>query len=375
MVLERTRAVLEQGIGSQHLGVQVSARLGGDHYQLALGQRERGAAMTNATRLAWFSACKPVLALATCRAWERGDLDLHTPVCDVIPEFAGAALDPERQARKRIVTIWHLLTHTAGFRLVPGVRAGEDWDAQLEAICAAPLEPGWTPGEKAGYHERTGWTLLAEVYRRVAGVRNVADLGTHLHQVAMAPLGAAAASYGRRAPHPAATTQAHSPSSPPLIMDGASPPKPHVSWRARDSFDPAAGVVGPASALSAWYQALTDDDEIRRVVSPLTVQQMVSRQREGLMDQTFKRTMDWGLGFAINSQRHGEQPVPYGFGGYASAATFGHGGMQTTVGFSDPVNTLSAAIIYNGMPGETAHLQRAHQACEALYRDLGLAAT
>ena len=367
-MLDRTRAVLEAGVAAgHHLGAQVSARIDGVHHRLAIGEREPGAAMTDDTRLAWFSACKPILALAVCGEWERGRLDIHAPVCDLIPEFAGRGLDPERQARKRMVTPWHLLTHTAGLRLVPGVRAGGDWRAQLEALYAAPPEPGWAPGQKGGYHERTSWTLLAELYRLVSGIDNAGGIGTRLHEAVMTPLGAADANYGLPEPPP---TAADRPVSAPLVMEEGSAPRPYPIWRVRHAFDPAAGVYGPASALSAIYQSLLM--RATEVVSAATLDRMTARQRQGLLDHTFRQEIDWGLGFAINSQVAGEPPIPYGYGSYASRPTFGHGGMQTAIGFADPAVGLAAAVICNGMPGEMTHRDRAHRALDALYEDLGL---
>ena len=367
-MLHRTTRALESGVeAGHHLGAQVSARIGGAHHQLAIGEREVGVPMTNTTRLAWFSACKPILALAICAEWERERLDIHAPVCDMLPEFVGRGLDPERQTRKRQVTPWHLLTHTAGLRLVPGVGAGGDWQTQLEAIYAAPPEPGWEPGQKGGYHERTSWTLLAELYRVVSGVARADGIGRQLHEAIIAPVGAGAATYGLAAQ---AANNEDAAVSPPLVMEEASAPRPHPIWRVRHAFDPAAGVYGPASALSAMYQSLLEGDH--RVVSTSMLDQMTVRQRQGLMDHTFRRDIDWGLGFAINSQKTGELPIPYGYGSYASMQTFGHGGMQTTIGFADPAVGLAAAVICNGLPGEVTHRNRAHRACDALYQDLGL---
>ncbi len=100
---------------------------------------------------------------------------------------------------------------------------------------------------------------------------------------------------------------------------------------------------------------------------------MVSRQREGLADATFKQTIDWGLGVAIDSKRHGKPLVSYGFGPHASDGTFGHGGNQCSVGFGDPAHGLAAAVVWDGMPGEAVHQRRLHETLAALYEDLGLA--
>ena len=149
-VLELTRTTVRAGIeAGHHKGAQVSALLRGQHYQLAVGESVPGVTMTDETLLAWLSAAKPVLAIATCQLWEQGLLPLDTPIHQLIPENVTAMPDDDRRACKLQVTIWYLLTHTVGFRVVSGVRAGAAWAEQIAAICAAPLEAGWPAGAES----------------------------------------------------------------------------------------------------------------------------------------------------------------------------------------------------------------------------------
>ena len=103
-----------------------------------------------------------------------------------------------------------------------------------------------------------------------------------------------------------------------------------------------------------------------------SVQMMTARQRVGMYDETFKHTMDWGLGVIVNSDRDGESP-PYGYGRHASAETFGHGGSQSSVGFADPAHGLAVGLVFQGMPGEKRHDRRLRTVLAALYEDLQLA--
>lgn len=61
-----------------------------------------------------------------------------------------------------------------------------------------------------------------------------------------------------------------------------------------------------------------------QVVSSGTVNVLTTRQREGILDETFGVVMDRGLGFFIDSQRH-SPAVPDGYGTAASSKTFGYG--------------------------------------------------
>jgi CubicO group peptidase (beta-lactamase class C family) len=110
-----------------------------------------------------------------------------------------------------------------------------------------------------------------------------------------------------------------------------------------------------------------------RILQPETIEAMTSRVRQGLFDQTFQHVIDFGLGVMINSNRHGAETVPYGFGRHASPGAFGHGGSQSSIGFADPEHDLVVVIIANGAPGEPAHQRRNRELTSAIYEDLGLA--
>jgi CubicO group peptidase (beta-lactamase class C family) len=111
-----------------------------------------------------------------------------------------------------------------------------------------------------------------------------------------------------------------------------------------------------------------------RVLSPQAVEAITAPHRVGMYDNTFRHTMDWGLGFLINSARYGPGPAPYGYGPHASPRTFGHGFSQCATAFADPERALAVAIVWNGRPGEARHDQRLRETLTALYEDLRLTA-
>ena len=68
-----------------------------------------------------YSMTKPVTAVAAMVLYERGDIELSDPVTRFLPAFAqmrvctgGPAGPPVTEPAARPVTLWHLLTHTAG---------------------------------------------------------------------------------------------------------------------------------------------------------------------------------------------------------------------------------------------------------------------
>ena len=79
-------------------------------------------------RLEWFSATKPLTAVAILMLVERGVIGLDMPIAEVWPEFAAGG--------KRACTVRHVLTHRGGFPVFPPdfppERVG-DWSAVTAA--------------------------------------------------------------------------------------------------------------------------------------------------------------------------------------------------------------------------------------------------
>jgi CubicO group peptidase (beta-lactamase class C family) len=87
------------------------------------GQRDLATAAPVATDTLWrwYSMTKPVTSVAALLLLEEGALSLTDPVADYIPSFAdarvhvgGGETDPVTEPLREPITVWHLLTHTAG---------------------------------------------------------------------------------------------------------------------------------------------------------------------------------------------------------------------------------------------------------------------
>lgn len=365
-MLERATRLLEDGIAAGfHRGAQLEVRLAGhDPISVCVGEARDGVAMTADTLLPWFSCTKPFTALAIAQLVERGSLSFDDPVATHVPEFAAAG--------KGAVTVRHVLTHTGGFRSVqPPVDLWRlEWDEVVARICATPLEPGWVPGERAGYHPVTGFHLLGEVIQRVTG-RSFSDVVT---EELLEPLDLADswmqlteeryAAYGTRMG----------------VMEERVAGQPVVPVRGMDSWrgfrrpSPAGGGVGPMGDLVKVFEALLGGGarDGERVLSAAMVDEVVRPARVGMRDETFGMVIDWGLGVMINSWRYRRAPAHYGYGDHASAAAFGHGGQGSSVAFADPAHGLAVALCCNGRPGEAANHRRTQPVLSAVYEELGL---
>jgi CubicO group peptidase (beta-lactamase class C family) len=364
--LPRAVALIEEGMAAkQHVGAQVYVSwYGRPLADFGIGLGRPGVPMTPDTLMIWFSSTKAVTAAAVAQLWQQERVRLDEHVAAYIPEFA--------QGGKEAITLRHVLTHTGGFRDADGGMGGlrgafAPWEEVLARICAAPIESGWAPGYRAGYHPTSGWFVLGEIVRRLNG----RPFDRYLREEVCEPLGMTDSwvgmpperyrAYGER------IGVMHS-------TEGADPvPRPFIDTEdACARCVPGGGGRGPMRELGRFYESLLGHGP--RILEPHTVEALSARHRVGMRDETFLTVMDWGLGLMVNSDVYGrERPAPYGYGAHASPRAFGHSGSQSSVGFADPEFGLVVAAVFNGTPGELAHQRRIRPFLTALYEDLGLA--
>jgi CubicO group peptidase (beta-lactamase class C family) len=414
--LPRTHAVLQAGIDSGlHPGAQVYVSMDGQVIvDGAMGLARPDVAMTRDTLTLWMSAGKPVTAVAVMQLVDRGLISLHTKVADVIPEFGVNGKGP--------ITLWHILTHTAGFRgplnnFTPGT-----WEEILQRVYALRQEPGWVPGEKAGYHIGSSWFVLGELVRKLDGrsidryVREAifAKLGEHDAYVGLPE--AVFDTRGQEIALMYVTEKEPTTDWPGNSREANTLPRPGANARgsiralgriyadllksiesAEDNSPPLAGMAGAGgigndegfrkkdestSSLIPYPSSLPPGPHPNplpegegtgtSLLTSHSAKALASRQRVGMIDHTFKQVLDWGLGVMIDSKQYAGEHQ-YGFGPHASADTFGHSGNQSSCAFCDPKHKLVVAWTCNGMPGEVKHQARASAINRAIYEDLGLA--
>ena len=381
--LPRTIAAIERGMSNGlHIGAQLYVSRGGQVVaDVALGEARLeegrgGVPMRTDTLMLWLSAGKPITAVAVAQLRERGLLDWNDRVARHIPEFAAGGKDG--------ITIRQLLTHTAGFRAIVGDPHWEDhpWDRVIAAVCAAKLEPRWIPGETAGYHPLTSWYILGEIVRRLDGrpfdryVRDEIFLPTGMNDTWMGIPEERQRAYGDRFGQMHDTRGEGEPEAN-FALD-----KPRVAAQCR----PPSGTRGPIRELGCFYQMLLnggqpapacDPGASRKsvhILSPRSIDELTTSQRVGITDKTFRHTIDWGLGFIVQSSQYGADTIPYGFGPHASVRAFGHSGSRSSIGYADPEHGLVVACVFNGAPDEAKHDARMREVNALIYEELGLAA-
>jgi CubicO group peptidase (beta-lactamase class C family) len=359
----RTSAAIAAGmVEGLHAGAQIYISRARERLaDTALGNARPGVPMAAETILLWLSSGKPIAAVALAKQWEAGLLDLDDPVGRFIPEFANRG--------KEGITVRHLLTHTSGIR---GMNFTTDlpWDQIIARICSAAIEPRWIPGRSAGYHPFTSWFVLGEIIRRLdPGHR---DYQTYVTQEIFRPLQMDDCYVSLT------QSQFHAlfPRIGQLEVTSASSLRPtrFDTDETCSIVAPGATARGPVRQLARFYEMLLNKGELDgvRLLAPQTVEALTARHRVGMLDLTFKQKVDWGLGFLSNSNQYDQHDLTYGYGPYAGPRTYGHSGSQSSTAFADPENGLVVALLFNGMPGESAHRQRMNSALRAIYEDLKL---
>ncbi len=351
---------LEHGIGDgTHLGAQLYVSVGGQTVvDVALGEAEPGRPLGVDTLMLWFSATKIFTAIATMQFLERGLIELDMPVAERWPAFG--------QNGKREVTVRHLLTHTSGIEPVPPpLGFATEWPDLVLMVERRGMEPGWDPERNARYGPVNTFAL---------GGLIEAVTGEHypewIRRAVLEPIGVNDTHLGirraerQRLAHRWApmfdTTGEH-----PVRLDA------FEADEVIERFHPAGGGRGPARDLGKVYEALLEAlDGRHEILQAPTVEIMSAPHRTGMTDLTFGAAVAWGLGVVVADGPPPRPEVPYGFGRFASARTFGHGGFRSTQALADPDHRLVVVLTCNGLPADDRHERRVATVLDSIYSRL-----
>lgn len=353
---------MDRGIrAGEHFGAQIAVSVNGERLlDEAIGLSAAFQPLEREMLMLWLSACKPVAAVACGILMDRGGLELDTPVARWIPDFAAR--------KKERITPRHLLTHTAGIRGATLGWTPKPWTDIIGMICYSKPEPHWEPGQQAGYHVDSAWYMLGELIRVIDG----RPYNEFVRAEIFEPL---------EMPHcwiglPEELFEEWEDRIAPVYDTHEGVPEELEDLTRRESVvccRPGGNGRGPAREFLLFYEAMmrmqAGEDGI---LKSDTARNLIRAHRVGMMDKTFRRTIDWGLGFMRQSDHYAPGDTPYQFGSHASREAFGHCGNQSTAAFCDPAHGLCAVLLFNGLPGEETHQQRMRSALDALYLDLEL---
>ena len=296
-----------------------------------------------------FSVTKAFTNILIFQAIERGLVTLTTPVAKIIPEFAGGLRDR--------ITVFHLLTHSAGLPTMFEARPGMYIDRLAEviaAICqvALPIEAA---GARVDYAPLFNHALLGETARRLdLRKRSYREI---LREDLFEPLGMKDTSMGVRRDLKPRHLIPEFRGNYPIQHLGHSNLGPNGAFEEEDAEMPWVGCVSTASDMMRFAEMLRGGGTLegRRIVS----RAMVERARTiwtGEKPNEFYANgiraaggiappANIGLGFSVRGPQMGTTL----FGTLASPGTFGAHGAGTTIFWVDPERDISFVGLMTGL--------------------------
>jgi CubicO group peptidase (beta-lactamase class C family) len=290
---------------------------------------------------------------------EHGELALTTRVGDIIPELNSKA--------KETVTVFHLLTHTAGSPQVMfpvEARLMGNLDAVIKAIC--PLELIAVPGKSVSYSPLWGHALLGEIIRRLDDKKRA--LRDILQDELFGPLGMRDTAMGRRKDLSSRIVPivAHDSS---FGNISAKEVEAHNQFIVEDAEIPWMGCVSTVYDLFRFAEMLRRGGELDsvRILSPASVKQATAIQTGTLANDFYVRLMEeHGIkpppaNIGLDFQIRGEGVGPNAMGNLTSPGTYGKFGLGGTGFWVDPERNVTFVFLRSGLLehlNDTAKYQR-----------------
>jgi CubicO group peptidase (beta-lactamase class C family) len=351
-------ALLDHVVASQRLvgAVVLILRDGQPVYSRAVGfaDREAGTPMATDTIFRLASMTKPIVSVATLALAEAGLLDLDDPVTAFLPDFAPAGPD----GAEAVITIRHLLTHTAGLSygflqegeglyrqagISDGIdRPGMTLEENLRRLARLPLR--FAPG--SAWH----YSLATDVLGAVLSAATGETLPEIVANRVTRPLGMTESAFLATRPERLATPYADAPAAglaPVRMTDPFVLPQPdagpvHFSpGRAMDASAYAsggAGMVGTAADYMRFLEAIRLGGA--PVLSAAGAAAFVADAVPGMEIDLSGPGRGFGLGVGtVRDPVAAETP--------ASAGSWGWGGVYGTSCWVDPTARLSAVALTN----------------------------
>ena len=285
-----------------------------------------------------YSQTKPVTSCAIWMLIEQGHLRFHDTVAEYLPEFA--------RHGKQDVTLYHLLSHQAGFPDATVEPSTWEDHAQLrEAVCNFTLD--WEPGAKVWYHSAASHWVQAVLIEAVTGQ----DYRQYIRETLLDPLGLHGLYIG--VPDDLhdrlSGAYAHTETGHELLAERNTPAYARAGI-------PSGGGFGTAVDVVAFYQMLLHLGAFNgtRFLGPRTVQYVTRNHTGERVDERFGIPMHRGLGVHVR----GTSRLIRGLGSTASPITYGPGGAGTSYSWADPETGVSFTYLSNSQLPEPWHSQR-----------------
>ncbi len=360
--LQHLRATIEADIAAdRYFGAVIAVARHGEaglYEAIGFGDADRSEPLQLDSVFSLFSLTKALTNVLVFRAIELGQFALTTRISEVIPEFSGGM-------RER-VTIFHLLTHSAGLPPVWIPRPGmyiDRLDEIIEAICANIHSIG-PPGERVHYSPLVNHALLGEAVRRSdpAG-RGYREL---LKDELLTPLNMKDTSIGVRKDLAERHVFPDFRGKAPQEHLGRSNLGPQGAFREEHAEMPWVGGISTVPDLFRFAEMLRLGGTLdgRRVLSPAILELATRNWTGNKPNELYKAVAinhGWepypaylGLGFGLR----GDAVVPGLFGTLTSPGTFGNYGSGSTLFWVDPALEMSFVCLSAGVMQQAPNIER-----------------
>jgi CubicO group peptidase (beta-lactamase class C family) len=303
-----------------------------------------------------FSIAKQLTTVMALNRVERGDLALTGKVADIIPEFGNRG--------KENITLYHLLTHTAGLMFGPPpvdpLQMG-DLETVVAAVCASPVES--VPGSRVHYSALVAHAIIAEMVRRVDGGNS--SFRDIMAREIFDPLQMKDTALGKREDLAARVCPVVSRFQTSGLFEPESVEGMGVLLNAESEI-PAGGYVTTAEDMNIFANMLANGGEWQgvRILSPAMINLAIENHTGDTENDIWSYTngmRGWdmfpaylGLGFFLR----GEGVFPAPFGTLASPDTFGGLGAGSTMFWIDPDKDLTCVFLSTGLMEESYNIER-----------------
>ena len=258
--------------------------------------------------------------------YQRGLLDLDAPVSAIVPEFADARTaggsSPEKDPRRREVTLHMLLAHSSGLPAYEKLFLKQKTKSQLLAAAfATPLAAD--PGRKAEYSD-IGFIILGVALERIADE----TLDRFCQRELFGPLGMAHTTYN--------PPQAWRNSIPPTADDRSFRHRIIQGEVQDENASVLGGVAGHAGLFATAEDVATFAHAMLQSAKPFRAEAIALFTRRGATPLGTSRALGWDT-----------PSSPSQSGKYLSANSYGHLGYTGTSLWIDPQRQLSITLLTN----------------------------
>ena len=326
------------------------------HEAIGFAERDSGREAATDDVFHLFSVTKTMTATAVLRCVDRGELQLTTPVAEIIPEFAANG--------KQRVTVAQLLCHRAGLPMdLPYIDPTQLGNTEAVALAVAGQAIYAKPGTIVSYSPIGAFAVLAEIARRIDGgsrpFRQILD------EDIFAPLGMKSTSLTLR-PDLAARRV------PVVVRDpnpGIIPPAAlnAINVLQTDTFEmPGGGGLGTAHDLYRWSEMLRRGGELDgvRMLSQSLLKFALGNHTGDEINHIFDGMCEargWEpfpayLGLCFFLRGEGIFQMPFGL--TASPGTYGGLGAGSTMFWVDQERDLAFICLTSGVLEDSRNFER-----------------